>query len=167
MINQYPSTVSSGGGTVTPRSTTKIVNGFSTSGFTPPPVLNVSNQGTMLVVTNTGAVAPDVLVPMFSISGQGYVDALFTYFVTAPTNGSATLRTKLTIDGVVVFDSTSTTLSNAGRGPAVVGTYTGTGASTSLVPLPVRFNTSVLLEITSSTAVSVGNLGAAYQYRLD
>ena len=160
MIQQLPLPSSSGSGGQLP--TTLIKNGMSTSGFTPPVItLNTLNSGSLLVDTSAITGAANALLTVLSLTGPGSMDVLVAYFAVAPT--SWTLRCKLTIDGIVVFDSTSTPLTNTNRGAVIIGTLVST---TNVSAIPCKFNSSLLLEMASSATVVANTFGCAYTYRL-
>ena len=124
----------SGGGSRPPKS---IINAFSTSGFTP---VVVSGSGAKQILS--GAVTAATLKTILSLTGQGTIDFLsFASFDVT----SRTVRCKVTIDSVVVFDSTSSA-STGVTGGLVIGTYISGYASLN----SVNYNSSVLVEIASS-----------------
>jgi len=148
-------------GAVALKSTKSIVNAHSTSGFT-----GVVNQISSTEVTRTvkttslGAVTANILKSALSVSGSGQIDLLFTI------NGDATSRThriKVTIDGLVVFDSTSAAINAAPSGTSIIGTIpSATGIP--VVFQPTYFNTSLLVEVASSLT-ETSTIVIGYNYR--
>lgn len=136
--------------------TTSITNAYSAGGV---------NSGTSLVGAGlgggkeilSGALTANTLATPAgcSISGSGEVPWLSaqTKDVTA-----RTIRLKVTVDGVVVFDSTSNSISASGYGVIAVGSLVGTNSDVS--GAPIRFNSSLLIQVASSLTetdkVSVG-----------
>jgi hypothetical protein len=131
------STLSQFGGT---RSTKSIVNGCSSSGYA---AINLNSIPGSVRLLNSGALTANTLKTILNVSGAGIFHVLG-----ARTNDATirTVRMRLTIDGTVVFDSTS----------AAAGANTGgliTGSSNGTTPLPgatVVFNSSAVFEIASS-----------------
>jgi hypothetical protein len=132
------------GGQRAPKS---IVNAFNMAGATPVSMTGASQTKQTL----TGAVTAGVLKTMLSLTGQGAVNIL----ALATVNGtSRTLRMKITIDGVVVFDpGVSAAVVAAGRGIIPVGGISESSVAFTLnssVLQNVYFNSSLLVEIASS-----------------
>lgn len=132
------STLSQFGGT---RSTKSIVNGFSSSGYGP---INLSATPGSVRMLNSGALTANTLKTILNVSGAGIF-----HILGARTNNttSRTVRMRLTIDGTVVFDSTSAATMNPESGGLITGSTSGT------TPLPgatVVFNSSAVFEIASS-----------------
>ena len=124
----------SGGGSRPPK---VIINAYSTNGFTP---LAVSAAGAKAILS--GAVTAGTLKTILSLTGQGAIDFLsFSAFDIT----SRTVRCKVTIDGVIVFDSTGSALTSA-NGGVVFGSIVNGYASLNTV----NYNSSVLVEIASS-----------------
>lgn len=149
-FQQFPPVVSGGGGggsTVT--SIKNAANGNSAyviPGNVPLNDANSSNTRTL-----SGALTANTLKTMISASAKGTLFIMGVYGVDAT---SRALRLKITLDGVVAYDSTSTAVARgAGTGLLGVGTIAtnSTSAPTNYVmPVSVDFNTSVLIEISSS-----------------
>lgn len=122
-----------------------IVNGYSTSGYTRDAVPLGSTIKKIL--SGSMPTAGTLYTPTgFPLVGPGVVSFLDVY---ENDGTSRSLRCKVTIDGAVAFDSTSTTaVGAAGRGAEIIGT---TGSSVSAyIPDPMPFNTSFLVELASS-----------------
>ena len=116
-----------------------IINAFSSGGTATAYSLSSNNVLEQL----SGSLTADTLKTMVSHTGRGRVNALVIY---AKDNTSRTLRCKLTVDGVVVFDATSNAVASPGWGMIVIG-----GAITNSVEFqPIDYQESLLVEIASS-----------------
>ena len=117
-----------------------IINAFSSGGTATAYSLSSNNVLEQL----SGSLTADTLKTMVSHTGRGRVNALVIY---AKDSTSRTLRCKLTVDGVVVFDATSNAVSGGpGFGMIVIG-----GAITNSVEFqPIDYQESLLVEIASS-----------------
>lgn len=116
-----------------------IINAFSSGGTATAYSLSSNNVLEQL----SGSLTADTLKTMVSHTGRGRVNALVIY---AKDNTSRTLRCKLTVDGVVVFDATSNAVASPGFGMIVIG-----GAITNSVEFqPIDYQESLLVEIASS-----------------
>lgn len=122
------------------RATKSIVNAFSASGWTPVAV-NV-NGGRLLL---SGALTAATLKTMLTVTGAGEVSSLA---LTAVDSTTRTLRLRVSVDGVVAFDSTSVAASAAGNG-CVIGAGVG-GSGVIFSGSPIRFLTSLVVEVASS-----------------
>jgi hypothetical protein len=124
------------------RSTRSIVNGCSTSGYTPFGNCTGTNARQIL----SGSLTANTLKTLLTVSGGGEFHFLT---VTSRDATSRTLRARLTLDGVVVFDSTSAAFTTATIGAVLVGAYSG-GNAFVVAPGVVRFNNSAVVEVASS-----------------
>ena len=126
--------------------TTSIVNAFSTNGAAVQ--IGVQGSGSTNSATNvlSGALTANTLASALSVTGGGEVPYL-SVFTKAAT--SRTVRIKVTVDGVSVFDSTSTATAVTNSGLLVVGQTSATNFVVQ-APAPLRFNSSLLVEIASS-----------------
>ncbi|HMW22340.1 MAG TPA: hypothetical protein PKC59_02800 [Burkholderiaceae bacterium] len=116
-----------------------IINAFSSGGTATAYSLSSNNVLEQL----SGSLTADTLKTMVSHTGRGRVNALVIY---TKDNTSRTLRCKLTVDGVVVFDATSNAVASPGFGMIVIG-----GAITNSVEFqPIDYQESLLVEIASS-----------------
>ncbi len=118
-----------------------LVNQISTTAWGGVPVHGGNSE---LGKTYTmGAMTAATLKTVVSVTGSGVLKAFGAYTVDAT---ARTIRMQITLDGVVVFNSNSASISNTGYGGfAVGGTLTVEGY---LDQIP--FNTSMLLELASS-----------------
>lgn len=116
-----------------------IINAFSSGGTATAYSLSSNNVLEQL----SGSLTAATLKTMVSHTGRGRVNALVIY---AKDSTSRTLRCKLTVDGVVVFDATSNAVVGGGFGMIVIG-----GAITNSVEFqPIDYQESLLVEIASS-----------------
>ena len=134
------------------RATKSIVNGFSSSGWTPV-LVSVSGGRTLL----SGALTAATLKTLLSVSGAGEASSLA---LTCLDNSSRTLRLRVVVDGVTVFDSTSSSTSAAGGG-CVIGAGVG-GAGVVFNSSSIRFLTSLEVQVASSLT-ETDKLQLAYQ----
>lgn len=121
------------------RPTRSITNGVSSSGWIASP--SVSSTGGR--VLNSGALTANTLKTIFSATGGGVIHSLV---VRSQDATSRTIRARLTLDGVVVFDSTSGAIATTGAGGLIVGGVTGSNASQSAAV----FAASAVFEVASS-----------------
>lgn len=139
------------------KATKSLVHAYSTSGVAPAIVVNaVSVSGAKSVLS--GALTAATLKTILSVTGQGCLTLAAVYLDVA---AAQTLRAKLTIDGVVVFDATCATTSTRYDGFAVVGS---SAAGSVYLPETVFFNSSCLFEIASSVT-GTDKLMACYKYQ--
>jgi len=130
------STLSQFGGNRPARSITSV---FSTSGYAGVPLFS-----SMARSLASGALTANTLKTIFSATGGGVIHTLFAI----TTNGtSRTIRMRLTLDGVVVFDSTSAAIATGARGGSITG---GVAGSEAFPAVPLTFNSSATFEIASS-----------------
>ena len=98
----------------------------------------------------TGALTANTLATVLSLSGKGAIDFLACQSWDAT---SRTHRMKVTLDGVVIFDATSGAVASYAKYLPVIGSLVNLSASAqsmSVVPQPLMFNTSLLVEYASS-----------------
>jgi hypothetical protein len=134
---------------------------------TPPVSIQLANSAAVACATLalTGVCAAGVLKTALSITGKGCVNwlALFAADATA-----RTLRIKITSDGVVIRDFTSTSLTTSLSGTVAVGASASVnigGLVNSVVFQPVYFGKSMLIEIASSLSETDKSY-AAYNYEV-
>lgn len=143
------------GGELPPRA---IIN-YSNSGGVNANVPAASNQ-TNLKFTNSGAVTANTLKTVLSITGSGSIQFLA---VGATNTTSKTQRIRVTIDGVVAYDATSSSSTSTDVGLIAIGS---TVNSTTRAPVldNVLFASSLLVEVTTSVSETDG-ISIRYQYR--
>lgn len=139
----------------TPRS---IVNAYSSG--SPAGVYMVPGSAKE---TLSGALTANTLATMLTVNGPG----VLTFAGVRVNDATArTVRLQITMDGTVVFDSTSASISTSGQGIIAVGfnidTTSGTAtASTGTQALP--FSTSLVIKIASSIS-ETDKISALYSY---
>ena len=126
-----------------------IVNYFSTSGQEPI-LLNSLLDGFVgfanVSKSLSGVTVANTLKTLLDITGSGSLDFCA---VTSADTTSRVMRIKITLDAVVIFDSTLAACTVANSGMVATGISTG---PIGLDPLP--FNTSCLVEFSSSLSES-------------
>ena len=147
------------------RPPTSIVNATSTTGSTP----DLYGAGAAATITSavkvaySGALTANTLATVLSLTGQGVVLLAGCGSVDAT---SRTHRFKLTIDGVVVYDATTTAAAAIYKGIVVIGTLVNNNGSYFIFGLDaVPFNSSFLLEYASSVSETAKTL-FNYMYRM-
>lgn len=97
--------------------------------------------------TLSGAMAAATLQTALSISGRGRVNLACLYQNDAT---SRTIRMKITLDGTVIKDHTSATSTTANKGFCGIGVCTYVGGPSVVIYQPVKFSSSLLIQIASS-----------------
>lgn len=146
------------GGEKTP---TSIVNGFSTTGWTPTTQPATGAQGAAWTKQSlSGVCVAATLKTILSITGAGQLN--FIGVSTVDTT-ARTMRFKITLDGVVVFDSTSASVSVAQKGGVLIGTQDN-GQVNYFPTQSASFAASCLIEFASSvTETDKCNIFLAYK----
>jgi hypothetical protein len=122
------------------RPPTAIINGTSSGGI----IQGSINPNGAAKSILSGAMTANVMVEAISVTGQGIIN-----IAAVAQQADATARThrlKITIDGVVVFDATSSPASGSQQGICAIGHATGG----SLVFDQVYFNSGFRIEFASS-----------------
>jgi len=133
------------------RSVATIVNSQSSSPCTSKAASGLFNGKTYA----SGALTANVLKTMLSVSGGGQVNVCSVFSIDTT---SKTIRLVLVVDGVTVFDSTTTANTTQNNGVIALGTtYSGQ---------PVRFYSSLLIQIASDEAAT-DKLTACINYETD
>ena len=124
------------------RAPTSIINSTSTAG-SPQVVVGLPADEQGLKSSASGILTADVLSTVLNLTGSG----VFTFVSCQSVDATArTHRFKLTIDGVVVYDSETASTGSTGKGIILIGTLASAAyPGLSLVP----FNTSFKLEYAS------------------
>lgn len=112
-----------------------------------------------------GALSAGVYSPLLDITTAGYLWMVVTYRESS--FSSATLSTRITIDGDVWDVVTDTGSSTALTGHVAHGVMSGTDAAPVLVPMMVRFSASLKVEIASSVGQTSSKATARILYSLD
>jgi hypothetical protein len=126
-----------------------IVNGFN-SGSPAGRLLDSGGGGFNVGVSNlaSGALTAATLATVLNISGRGTLN--FCAAKSADTT-SRTIRLQVTIDGRVIFNSTSAAIAATGNGIIAAGNIPNqSGGNQGVVFQPIPFNTSCLVQIASS-----------------
>lgn len=133
-----------------------IVNGFSAGGTSTTSVAASAAQATVEVqAAGAYSATPGTLQTLLAHTGRGRINLLTVYAKNAT---ARTLRLKLTIDGVAIFDATSNSVSASATGMVVVGVY---GSAVNEFQ-PIDYNESLLIEVASSVASdAAANIGIA------
>ena len=127
------------------RKIASIVNAFSSGGVQSSTIAANIDQGKSYT---SGALTANTLATILSVTGRGSVNLAL---VTANDTTSRTVRLKITIDGVSIFDATSNAIVTTNRGIVGIGTLQATSTSyTAMAFQPVRFSSSCLIQIASS-----------------
>ena len=111
----------------------------------------------------TGALTANTLATILSLTGRGTIDFLACQSVDAT---SRTHRMKVTLDGVVIFDATSSAFGSVARYCPVIGSVVNlstAAAHMSVIPQTIMFNTSLLIEYASSVSETAKSY-IAYNY---
>lgn len=140
-----------------------IVNAHSTNGDAPQ-VLTAAQAAYATRAGLSAALSAGVLSTALSISGSGsgYLDIFAATSVDAT---SRTHRVKITIDGTVVFDATTAAVSQADGGIVPVGNIVTSASTKTIMPFPMRFVSSCLVEYASSLG-ETAKTNYYYAYRL-
>lgn len=120
-----------------------IVNYFSAGG-TQTPSISASSLSNS-VETLSGALTANTLKTIHNLSGRGRLNLLHVY--TKDTT-SRTVRAVVVIDGVTVFDATSSAITTSGSGIVPVGIVVATNGA--LVFQPIDYQSSCVVQIASS-----------------
>lgn len=121
-----------------------IINAFSAGGVSTSSL--AAGSGALAVTAASAySATPGTLQSVISHTGRGRLNALNIY---ATNVTPRTLRLKLTIDGTVVFDATSNSVSASGSGMFVVGVLT----TSTVIYQPIDYQESLLIEVASSVA---------------
>lgn len=139
--------------------TTSIVNYYSSGSVQSGRAINAgfNDTGAKAVLTdNTGDAG--TLNTILSATGAGEVPLLLVY---ATDTTPRTVRAKVTVDGVTVFDATSSAITTAGYGLVVCGLYSSL-VGFNRAPVPIRYSVSLLVEVASSVASETGKIGIGY-----
>ena len=133
--------------------TRAVVNAYSSGGTLSSGDLRatVSNGGKAVL---SGALTANVLATALSVTGGGEVPMLAVYAVDTT---SRTMRLQVTVDGTVVFNATSSACTISTVGIAAAGNY----VSNIQPSQPIRFNSSLLVEIASSLS-ETDKIGLCY-----
>lgn len=125
-----------------------IVNYYSSGGVNSAAALTAGAAANCKLEVS-GSLTAATLATAYSLTGRGRLNLFAVYTMDATPR---TIRVKITIDGTVVFDATSSSISNSGYGVVPVGVLSGTTGS--LAFQPIDFQTSCLIEYASDLTES-------------
>jgi len=130
------------GGTSSMSATKRLYNAFNVAGWTP--IGSMSNTG-LATAALSGALTSNTLVDLINESGSaGEISQLSLYTNDAT---ARTIRVVVTIDGVVIFDRTSASVSSGNSGIVLAGSISVTLAS--LLPA-IKYTNSKRIQYASS-----------------
>lgn len=127
----------------TQRVTKSVIHGTSSTGTGPQSGLYTASAREVL----SGALTASTLKTLLTISGAGEISHLMAYTKEAT---ARTLRIKVTLDGIVVFDATTPSFSANTTGAVVVGDIYEAPSIVITRRAPLRFSTSCVVEVASS-----------------
>lgn len=143
-------------GGVESRSPATIINGFSDSPFTPASV-----KTDLCKEILSGALTATTLATVLSVTGAGVVGVLSILPVDTT---SRTIRLQVVIDGVTVFDSTSTTVTSSTQGAYAIGSVSTTNTYSWACDAQIPFNSSFVVKVASSlTETDKVKIGVRYR----
>lgn len=125
-----------------PPATRAIINAYSVAGFTPQGVLNALDPTAKTALS--GAMTANTLKTVLSATGAGTMHHFAGQFADGTLR---TMRIKITVDGVVIFDYTSAANTTPSAIAAIISGFSGTSTADET---PIRFNSSLLIEAASS-----------------
>lgn len=105
----------------------------------------------------SGALTANTLKTLLTVTGSGEFHFLGAYAVDTT---SRTIRLKVTIDGTVVFDATTSAVTAINAGCLATGALILASAQYNVGP-PIRFNASALIEVASSLS-ETDKVGLSY-----
>lgn len=126
-------------------STTSITNRYSAGGSSAPSIGNTTNGVAIASGVGTGG----VLATLLSVGGSGYVPFLVCYSNSA--TPAHTIRCQAIVDGAIVFDATSDTITTTlNRGITVVNSIPDNFSVSTPSGVPIRYNSSFEVKVASS-----------------
>ena len=129
------------------RKIASIVNAFS-SGNNSRTLMATFGGGTVAKGYTSGALTANTLATILSVTGRGSINFASAYSADATTR---TIRLKITIDGVSVFDATTNSISTNATGLVGIGGVIDSSTNYTMpIFQPVRFYSSCLVQIASS-----------------
>lgn len=150
----------SGGGIPRPAGLINGSNTLSVVNIITDATVFTANDGFLKVVA-TGALTANTLSTILSLSGKGAISYLGGLPVDTT---SRTHRFKVTLDGTVIYDATSSATTAATRLMNIIGQiYQPASNASVVIPEPIMFNTSLLVEYASSVS-ETAKTTIAYRY---
>lgn len=132
-----------------------LINNESAAAVFNPVAANGLTGMPLAVVSSVGAVTAAALNTVLSLAGRG---CLSFAAVSSANTTSRTNRLKITADGVVVFDKTTAATASVANVYCAVGSVIYTGSASAVLPEPLIFNTSLLIEYASSNTEATSGL---------
>ena len=134
---------------------TAILNFYSSGSVSSgASIASAGASNTREVLAGAGYTA-NRLQTVITHTGRGCVNLLTAY---SKDSTARTIRVRVTIDGAVVFDATSSSIATLNHGMVPIGSHTG-GGSAFLEFQRVEYNESLLVEVASSLTEAAGNIG--------
>lgn len=128
-----------------------LINGTSSAAITTGTgALNSATgvPGSQAALTTSGTVVANTLTTVLSLSGRGVVS--FFALGNLDTTGR-THRAKITLDGVVIYDATSASVTALSSWVVPIGSVVPSATlSSAVIPDTLQFNSSLLIEYASS-----------------
>jgi hypothetical protein len=140
-------------------STTAVSNRFSAGGS------SAANLGNTTTGTPgaSGVGTANTLATLLTVSGAGYVPFLVCYSNSA--TPAHTIRCQVIIDGTIVFDATSDTITTTvNKGICIVDSVPNTGSGATPSGYPLRFNSSLVVKAASSQS-GTDFVAVRYEYQ--
>jgi len=132
-----------------------IVNYYSSGGVASTFAINATDRTMLQEVAAGGAFTAGTLQTIVSHTGRGRLNMLTVHSTNAT---SRTLRCKVTVDGTVVFDATSSAVTTSNYGLIVNGSIDGSGQG-AMQFQPIDYQESLLIEVASSLSEAAANVG--------
>lgn len=137
--------------------TQQITNWYSSGSRISAATIQATSQNNLAAVVAGGAYTAGVLQTVLQMTGPGTVPTLTIYAADAT---SRSIRARLTIDGVIVFDATSSVATlNFGM---VISGQTLAGATAVANSTQIQFAKSFLLEASSNLSEAAAGIVVAY-----
>lgn len=128
-------------------STKSIVNFYSGGGSSFSVASLAASVNTNSLEILSGALTANTLKTLLTINGPGQMPLLIAYTKDAV---SRTVRCRVTVDSVVVFDATNGPYVTTSNGMVVVGSAGGINVPPSYSSIPMRWNSSCVIQVASS-----------------
>jgi len=143
------------------KATRTIVNAFTQASWTGRPITTAANQGAISALS--GSMTAATLKTLLNISGSSVNMTQLTFRTADAT--ARTIRVKITIDGFVASDATSSSISASNTGCAIAGS-TAPSSGHSVITPPIKANSTLLIEYASSLT-ETDKITAEYDYNTE
>lgn len=148
------------------RPRTAIINGASSGGVQLAYLTSTVAAGGNTKQILSGALTANTLATALSIAGSGVLNIAAIRSIDAT---ARTLRIKITMDGIVAYDATSSATGAGDVGMVAIGSiaskYVG-NPDFFILPAPRPFNKSLLIEIATSVASETDKIALDVAYDL-